>query len=78
MPGAGHRWRQPNISSLAKGRGKLGSAPVRILMPGFHVRDRPDRASPRRTKKAGDFPARKPQGSSYETALSSFCRSPGG
>ena len=29
-------------------------------MPGFFVRDRPDRASPRKTKKAGDFPARKP------------------
>jgi hypothetical protein len=29
-------------------------------MPGFYVRDRPDRASPRKTKKAGDFPARKP------------------
>lgn len=29
-------------------------------MPGFHVRDRPDRASPRKTKKGGDFPARKP------------------
>ena len=30
-------------------------------MPGFSVRDRPDRASPRKTKKAGDFPARKDQ-----------------
>ena len=29
-------------------------------MPGFFVRDRPDRASPRKTKKSGDFPARKP------------------
>lgn len=29
-------------------------------MPGFFTRDRPDRASPRKTKKAGDFPARKP------------------
>ena len=29
-------------------------------MPGFFVRDRPDRASPRKAKKAGDFPARKP------------------
>jgi hypothetical protein len=28
-------------------------------MPGFFTRDRPDRASPRKTKKAGDFPARK-------------------
>ncbi len=31
---------------------------LKILDPGFFVRDRPDRASPRRTKKAGDFPAR--------------------
>ena len=29
-------------------------------MPGFFVRDRRDRASPRKTKKAGDFPARTP------------------
>lgn len=29
-------------------------------MPGFCVRGRPGRASPRKTKKAGDFPARKP------------------
>lgn len=29
-------------------------------MPGFSVRDRPGRASPRKTKKSGDFPARKP------------------
>jgi hypothetical protein len=33
---------------------------LKILMPGFLVRDRPERASPRKTKKAGDFPARKP------------------
>ena len=29
-------------------------------MPGFFTRDRPGRASPRKTKKAGGFPARKP------------------
>jgi hypothetical protein len=29
-------------------------------MPGFAVRDRPERNSPRKTRKAGDFPARKP------------------
>ena len=29
-------------------------------MPGFFVRDRPGRASPRKSKKSGDFPARKP------------------
>ena len=33
---------------------------LRILMPGSAVRDRPDRNSPRRSKKACDFPARKP------------------
>jgi hypothetical protein len=27
---------------------------------GFRVRDRPDRNSPRKSRKAGDFPARKP------------------
>ena len=29
--GGGRRWRQPNISNLARGRGKLGPAPVRFL-----------------------------------------------
>jgi hypothetical protein len=33
---------------------------AKILMPGFFTRDRPGRASPRKAKKAGDFPARKP------------------
>ena len=33
---------------------------LKILAPGAFVRDRPDRASPRKTKKSGDFPARKP------------------
>jgi hypothetical protein len=33
---------------------------LKILAPGTFARDRPDRASPRKTKKAGDFPARKP------------------
>ena len=32
---------------------------LKILDPGFFVRDRPNRASPRATKQAGDFPARK-------------------
>ncbi len=31
-----------------------------ILQPRLFVRDRPGRASPLKTKKAGDFPARKP------------------
>ena len=33
---------------------------MKILMPGFRVRGRPGRNSPRRSRKAGDFPARKP------------------
>jgi hypothetical protein len=33
---------------------------AKILMPAFVTHDRPGRASPRKTKKAGDFPARKP------------------
>ncbi|MDQ2839401.1 MAG: hypothetical protein M3Y89_18715 [Actinomycetota bacterium] len=33
---------------------------LKIIAPGSFVRDRPDRASPRKTKKSGDFPARKP------------------
>ena len=34
---------------------------LKILDPHFFVRDRPGRTSPRATKKAGDFPARKDQ-----------------
>ncbi|MGH3915294.1 MAG: transposase [Pseudonocardiaceae bacterium] len=33
---------------------------LKILDPGFFVRDHPNRASPRRTKKTGNFPTRKP------------------
>jgi len=33
---------------------------LKVIDPHFLIRDRPDRAGPRRTKKAGDFPARKP------------------
>ena len=33
---------------------------LKILAPGTFTRDRPGRASPRKTKKSGDFPARKP------------------
>ena len=33
---------------------------AKVLMPALFTRDRPGRASPRKTKKAGDFPARKP------------------
>jgi len=40
---------------------------LKILDPKFFVRDRPNRASPRRTKKAGDFPARKPDEPSVVT-----------
>ena len=31
MPGEGRRWRPPNISSLSRGRGKLGPDPVKNL-----------------------------------------------
>ena len=33
---------------------------LKVLAPGTFTRDRPDRASPRKTKKSGAFPARKP------------------
>src|SRR2546429_4748860 len=33
---------------------------LKILAPATFIRDRPDRASPRKTKKSGEFPARKP------------------
>jgi hypothetical protein len=33
---------------------------LKILAPATFTRDRPGRASPRKTKKSGDFPARKP------------------
>ena len=33
---------------------------LKILAPATFVRDRPGRASPRKTKKSGDFPAREP------------------
>jgi hypothetical protein len=36
---------------------------LEILMPGFFTRDRPDRASPSKTKKAGDFPPASPASS---------------
>jgi hypothetical protein len=39
----------------------LATFPLKITDPGLFVRDRPDRAGPRATKKAGDFPARKDQ-----------------
>ena len=42
---------------------------LKILDPAFFVRDRPNRASPRATKKAGDFPARKDQPSVVRVTL---------
>ena len=33
---------------------------LKILAPRTFIRDRPDRASPRKTLKSGDFPAREP------------------
>ena len=38
-------------------------------MPGFRVRDRPDRNSPRKSRKAGDFPARKPSEPSVTSVI---------
>jgi hypothetical protein len=43
---------------------------AKILMPAFFTHDRPGRASPRKTKKAGDFPARKPG----EPSVTNFTR----
>jgi len=40
---------------------------LKILAPATFTRDRPDRASPRKTKKSGDFPARKPGETSVTT-----------
>lgn len=42
---------------------------LKILAPATFVRDRPDRASPRKTKKAGDFPARRPGESSVTNVI---------
>jgi hypothetical protein len=42
----------------ARWRAATGVPPDTVSFP--LVRDRPDRASPRKTKKSGDFPARKP------------------
>jgi hypothetical protein len=42
---------------------------LKILMPGFRVRDRPDRNSPRKSRKAGDFPARKPSEPSVTSVI---------
>jgi hypothetical protein len=33
---------------------------LKILSPGTFLRDRPARSSPRKSKRADDFPARKP------------------
>ena len=47
-------------------------------MPGFRVRDRPDRNSPRKSKKACDFPARKPdEPHQRRRKSSSTCSTPG-
>ena len=50
------------VAAFPPGQADLALATflLKILIPGSFVRDRPDRASPRKTKKAGDFPARKP------------------
>jgi hypothetical protein len=46
---------------------------LKILDPAFFVRDRPNRASPRATKKAGDFPARKDQPSVVRVTRRLLC-----
>jgi len=48
----------PGVSDQAEHA--LATFLLKILMPETFVRDRPDRNSPRKSKKAGDFPARKP------------------
>ena len=54
-PAPSRRLSPPHELDLA-----LAAFLLKILDPRFYVRDRPGRASPRATKKAGDFPARKP------------------
>ena len=53
---------QPARSRLSADRPDLALAAflLKILVSAFFVRDRPGRASPRKSKKASDFPARKP------------------
>lgn len=48
-------WRLPYQLGLA-----LTTFLLKIILPQFAVRDRPERNSPRKSKKVGDFPARKP------------------
>ena len=59
-----HHPQTPASSSLPSTRSSACSPPPSITPshPGTPPagRDRPDRASPRKTRKAGDFPARKP------------------
>jgi hypothetical protein len=52
-PAPSRRLSPPHQLDLA-----LATFLLKILDPGFYVRDRPGRASPRKTKKAGDFPRR--------------------
>jgi hypothetical protein len=47
-------------AAVAPGALRFRDARSAALMPAFFTRDRPGRASPRTTRKAGDFPARKP------------------
>ncbi len=54
-PAPSRRLSPPDQLDLA-----LATFLLKILDPRFYVRDRPGRASPRKSKKAGDFPARKP------------------
>ena len=53
-PARSRRLSPPHELDLA-----LAAFLLKILDPRFYVRDRPGRASPRKTKKAGDFPRRR-------------------
>ena len=59
MPWPPRRTRR-GFPPLIRAKIALATFLLKILMPGFFVRDRPSRSSPRKAKKAGDFPARKP------------------
>ncbi len=48
------------VAAFPPDQADLATFLAKILLPGFFTHDRPDRVNPRKTKKAGDFPARKP------------------
>ena len=60
MPSPPRPARSPRLSPPHELDLALATFLLKILDPRFFVRGRPGRASPRKSKKAGDFPARKP------------------